>query len=220
MAGNGTVFLDEIGDTSLAFQSKLLRVLEEGEFYPVGAETPRHTEARIMAATHRPLEKLVEDGGFREDLYFRLRVVEIAVPPLRDRAGDIPLLVETLLRKVSISLHIPLEGLTPDALDRLKVYDWPGNVRELENVLTRAAVLSRGPVIHADAIMLGGGSGKLSEDMETGAVTLDAVESVHVQEILNRTGGNKRKTAKALGISRPRLDRIIEKFGLKLPEGP
>jgi two-component system response regulator AtoC len=218
MAGTGTVFLDEIGDTSLAFQSKLLRVLEEGEFYPVGAEKSRHTQARIMAATHRPLETLVEEGGFREDLYFRLRVVEIVVPPLRERTGDIPLLVDALVRKVSSELHTPLEGVTSEALDRLKVYAWPGNVRELENVLTRAAVLSRGPIIDSDAVLLGVSQATSKADGEGGDVTLDSVEAKHVQTILNRTGGNKRKTAKALGISRPRLDRIIEKFGLEIPE--
>jgi two-component system response regulator AtoC len=220
MAGSGTVFLDEIGDTTLAFQSKLLRVLEEREFYPVGAEVPRRTDARIMAATHRPLEKLVETGAFREDLYFRLRVVEIEVPPLRERAGDIPLLVNALLGKVAAGLHLTLQGITDDAIARLEVYGWPGNVRELENVLTRAAVLSRGTVIHSDAIVLGNGTdrgGATGGGPGVRDASLDSVEAAHVQQILHRTRGNKRRTARALGISRPRLDRIIEKFGLELP---
>ncbi|MGD2123127.1 MAG: sigma-54 dependent transcriptional regulator [Gemmatimonadota bacterium] len=218
MAGRGTVFLDEIGDTSLAFQAKLLRVLEDGEFYPVGAEKPRRTEARIMAATHRPLEKRVEEGTFREDLYFRLRVVEIEVPPLRDRPGDIPLLAHALLKKVSGALHLPLEGFLPGTLDRLKAYDWPGNVRELENVLTRAAVLTRGSLIHPETVILGKGGAAASDIGASTGPTLDYVEAAHVQETLNRAGGNKRKTARALGISRPRLDRLIDRHGLILPE--
>jgi DNA-binding NtrC family response regulator len=146
LAGAGTLFLDEIGDTGTAFQAKLLRVLQEREFEPVGSERTRRTEARVIAATHRPLEQCVRDGTFREDLYFRLRVIEIDVPPLRQRRGDIPLLARHLLARIAGELHRPLQ-LTPEVEAALVAHDWPGNVRELENALTRAAVLARGSAI-------------------------------------------------------------------------
>ena len=229
MAGSGTVFLDEIGDTSADFQSKLLRVLQDGEYLPVGSEQVLHTEARIMAATHRPLEKLVEDGLFREDLYFRLRVVEMVVPPLRDRLSDVPPLVDYFLQRISRRLHQPVGVVTKEALQTLIQYPWPGNVRELENVLTRAVVLSRGGVIREDQVVLGGGfadgsnspegsEAVLADPTSEGPMgdTLAAAEARHVQVILDRCGGNKPKTSRELGITRPRLDRMIEKHDLRI----
>ncbi len=210
LAGAGTIFLDEIGDTSLELQGKLLRVLESHDFYPVGAEQPRRTDARVVAATHRPLEEYVRSGSFREDLYFRLRVVEITVPPLRERRGDIPLLVEHLLGRIGRELHRRVDGVADDAMRVLGIYDWPGNVRELENALTRAAVLTRGPVITADAVSLGPGlhdeAATIPRSLDH---SLDAVERSHVERVLRQTGGNKRQAAHILGISRPRLDRIL-----------
>ncbi len=225
MAGSGTVFLDEIGDTSPDFQSKLLRVLQDGEYLPVGGEQVLHTDARIMAATHRPLEELVEDGRFREDLYFRLRVVEIVVPPLRDRLSDVPPLVDYFLQRISQRLHQPVGVITKGAMEALVRYHWPGNVRELENVLTRAVVLSRGGVIREDQVVLDGGGSAGSGALDLGEAgsaepddhTLAAAEARHVQAVLDQCGGNKRKTARELGITRPRLDRIIERQGLKVP---
>jgi transcriptional regulator with PAS, ATPase and Fis domain len=216
LAGDGTVFLDEIGDMGPELQAKLLRVLEQQEFYPVGAERPRRTKARVIAATHRPLEDLVRQGQFREDLYFRLKVVEILVPALRDRKGDIPLLVEHLLTKVSAKLHKEIAEISCDTMASLESYDWPGNVRELENALTRAAVLSRGPVIGPEHLTLepleiGCDPGEVDESHDD---TLDAAEAAHVQRILESVGGNKRQAARILGISRPRLDRLIEKHRL------
>ncbi len=218
VAGLGTVFLDEIGDTSPEFQAKLLRVLEEGEFQPVGAERARITRARVIAATHRPLEELVSSGGFRDDLYFRLKVVEIEVPPLRERPGDIPILADHLLAKIRHKLHRDVLAIADEALELLGSYRWPGNVRELENALTRAAVLARGPIIGREHVFLGLPQLGTGESGETKAPddTLDAVEAAHVQQVLNRTGGNKRQTARILQISRPRLDRLIEKHGLSL----
>ena len=211
LAGPGTIFLDEIGDTTLAFQSKLLRVLQEREFYPVGGELPRRTDARIIAATHRPVERLIEEGSFREDLYFRLRVVEIVIPPLRERRADIPLLVRHMLNKISAELGRSLT-VPGEVMGVLVGYDWPGNVRELENALTRAAVLARGPSIAIDNLALGrpNGTATLRDDDDS----LDAVERAHVQRVLARVGGNKTRAAEALGISRPRLDRIIDKHDL------
>jgi len=214
LAGTGTIFLDEIGDTGLDLQAKLLRVLESREFYPVGGEHPRRAEARVIAATHRPLEEYVRSGRFREDLYFRLKVVEIAVPPLRERRGDIPALIAHLLSRIGRELHRPIDGVSEDAMRMLAAYDWPGNVRELENTLTHAAVLSRGPVITADSLSLGpllsAEPGPASHGSEG---SLDAVERSHVERVLRQTGGNKRQAARILGISRPRLDRIISKMG-------
>ena len=220
LAGAGTVFLDEIGDMSAELQAKLLRVLEQQAFYPVGAEQPRTTKARVIAATHRPLEALVRSGDFREDLYFRLKVVEISVPALRERNGDIPLLTEHLLGKISAKLHRDVRAVSPEVMRELQSYDWPGNVRELENALTRAAVLARGPVIGLEHLTLGAldtGETRGVERIQHDG-SLEAVEAAHVQEILNQTGGNKRQAARILGVSRPRLDRIIEKHDLIVPE--
>ena len=211
LAGAGTIFLDEIGDTSPALQAKLLRVLETREFYPVGGERLHRTEARVIAATHRPLEELIRAERFREDLYFRLKVVEITVPPLRERVRDIPLLVEHLLERVAHELHRDVRGATDEAMHMLCAYPWPGNVRELENALTRAAVLARGPVIGAEHLALGGPTAAAAspEAHAPADDSLAAVVRAHVHRILDRTGGNKRQAARSLGISRPRLDRIL-----------
>ncbi len=222
LAGSGTVFLDEIGDTSPDFQAKLLRVLQDGEYLPVGGERVFKTDARIMAATHRPLEQLVEAGSLREDLYFRLRVGEIVIPPLRDRLSDVPLLVDHFLQRISRRLHQTVGVITREAMEQLLHYNWPGNVRELENVLTRAVVLARGGVIREDQVLLGGGGPEVPGAQDAGGAgsggpegdTLAAAEARHVQDVLDRCGGNKRKTARELGITRPRLDRIIERQGL------
>ncbi len=221
LAGAGTIFLDEIGDTTPAFQAKLLRVLEEREFYPVGGERTRRTEARVMAATNQPLEKLVTERRFRDDLYFRLKVVEITVPPLRDRRDDIPLLAEHLLARISRDLHKDVRLVDDDAMEALLGYLWPGNVRELENTLTRAVVLARGPAVTRELISLGpvgreeGGVIESAEG-EPADETLDAVECAHVAKILSRVEGHKRRAVEILGISRPRLDRIIAKYGLEV----
>jgi transcriptional regulator with PAS, ATPase and Fis domain len=211
LAGMGTIFLDEIGDTTPQFQAKLLRVLQEKEFYPVGSEQPRRTAARVVAATHRPVERMIEEGTFREDLYFRLRVVEIAIPPLRERRADIPVLAEHFAikagREVGKALRIP-----EDVMGVLLAHDWPGNVRELENAITRAAVMARGTTISLDHLSLGVRAQAAVAEFEVDS--LDAVERAHVQRVLARLGGNKSRAAEALKISRPRLDRIIEKHGL------
>lgn len=240
LAGMGTVFLDEIGDMSLELQSKLLRVLDQGEFYPVGSEHPRVTRARVIAATHRPLEELIKEGRFREDLYFRLRVVEIVVPPLRERKDDIPLLARHLLGKISLKLHRNMDGISDDAIKTLGSYDWPGNVRELENTLTRAAVLSRSSIISGEQIsagMIGSGeatglaidehqvlgskgTSRYHPPAPSGATRLASVEAEHIQKILRQTGGNKRRAARLLDISRQRLDRLLKKHGLWPGSGP
>ena len=214
LAGTGTIFLDEIGDTSPGLQAKLLRVVETGEFYPVGSERPRQSQARVIAATHRPLEALVQEGRFREDLYFRLRVVEVSVPPLRERREDITLLAEHLLARIAGELHRDVRALSDKALRELERYDWPGNVRELENALTRAVVLARGPVVGVEHLALGHAAA-VPAPSETTTVgdRLDDVERAHVRCVLARMGGNKRQAARVLGISRSRLDRLMGEQG-------
>jgi DNA-binding NtrC family response regulator len=212
LAGTGTMFLDEIGDVSPAFQAKLLRVLQDGEFYPVGAERPRRTSARVIAATHRPLEQLVREGKFREDLYFRLRVVEIRVPALRERRGDIRLLAEALAVRAARDLHKPPPVLPADTIRKLESYDWPGNVRELENALTRALVLARTRVLSPDTIVVDASErlGVAPDDVAVD-VSLSAAVRAHVERVLAAQGGNKTQASRVLEISRQRLDRILNR---------
>jgi two-component system response regulator HydG len=213
LAGKGTIFLDEIGDTSPEFQSKLLRVLQEHEFYPVGAERPERTEARVIAATHRDLERMLSAGAFREDLYYRLRVVEITVPPLRERMKDVPVLAAHFVQKASKAAGRKPPVLAPEAVDRLLAHTWPGNVRELENCVARAVLTAAGDVIRPENIELIERS-----DTEPGSdMTLAEAERRHVVRVLESTGGHKSRTAEILGISRPRLDRLIAKYDLELP---
>jgi len=210
LAGKGTIFLDEIGDTAPDFQSKLLRVLQEHEFYPVGADRPERTDARVIAATHRDLETLVADGRFREDLYYRLRVVEIVVPPLRERMSDLPDLATHLVAKASHAAGRDAPVLSTETVDELMKHAWPGNVRELENCLIRAMVMSKGDVIHRDTLGLTPPRGNSQARM----TTLEQLEGEQVAEVLKATDGHKSRTAEILGVSRPRLDRLIEKHEL------
>ena len=240
LSGSGTIFLDEIGDTSPDFQTKLLRVLQERKFYPVGGEQYRTTEARVIAATHQDVEQLVEEGRFREDLYFRLKVVEIRVPTLRERREDIPILAEALLARIRKETHQTVRHIPPEAVELLQSYDWPGNVRELENALTCAAILARGAAIGLEHLTLGGdysgrgacapaaapaspaakGNGHAQvgrvweEDDE--ALALEDVISRHVRRVLEWTEGNKSETARLLGISRSRLQRYLDKSELEV----
>jgi DNA-binding NtrC family response regulator len=230
IAGKGTIFLDEIGDTTLAFQAKLLRVLEEREFYPVGSEFPRHTEARVVAATNRTLEKMVQTGEFREDLLFRLKVVDIFLPPLRERASDIPLLVRHILSKAATELGRPVPTVPSEVMGALVARPWPGNVRELENTLLRAMVMSRSGSslsVHdleedfwASAQEVGRGEeASLRSPGETDEedTSLASVEKRHVQEVLFQTGGNKSAAARILKVSRPTLNRMIKDYDLIVP---
>jgi two-component system response regulator AtoC len=212
LAGDGTIFLDEIGDVTPAFQAKLLRVLQDGEFYPVGAERPRRTSARVLAATHRPLEEIVRAGKFRDDLYFRLRVVEIVVPPLRERRGDIRVLAGDLLARAAREQHKPDAFIPEDVMRLLEAYDWPGNVRELENALTRALVLARTPVLTAEHFVLDAPVPLVrSGDAQSADESLTAAIRGYVEHMLAATGGNKTHAARRLDISRQRLDRILSR---------
>jgi DNA-binding NtrC family response regulator len=223
LAGKGTLFLDEIAEIPLDLQAKLLRVLQERTFERVGDAKSIQLEARVIAATHRDLTQMVARGTFREDLFYRLRVVEIALPPLRDRAGDIPLLVEGLLAKINRDLDKDVRYVTPAALARLSAHAWPGNVRELENTLTRAVVLAKSDVLDETLLPLGGGDpvaaigGEVDAD---GALpTLREIERRHIARVLAHTEWNKRRACAILDISRPTLDRKIEEYGLRRAEG-
>jgi len=210
MAERGTIFLDEIGDTSTELQSKLLRALQNREYQPVGSEATHATDARVIAATHRPLETMIESGLFRQDLYYRLRVVEIVIPPLRERADDIPLLARHFLERASSTMAMHNATISPDAMRVLQAYAWPGNVRELEHCLTRAIVKARGGVIHSDDLTLGAAT----ESSPNSFSSLDGVEHDHLARVFSATGYQKSKTAEILGVSRPRLDRLLRKHGL------
>ncbi len=214
LAGSGTIFLDEIGDTSPSFQAKLLRVLQAREFYPVGSERPRKTQARVIAATHRPIEELIRQGQFREDLYFRLRVVEINLPPLRERTEDIPILAEHLLARASRELGKDVRIIPPRVMQLLQEHSWPGNVREMENAITRAVVLAHGPALSPDHFALQGLPGaQRAADAEADEIgTLAQAQRRHVERVLAHTSGNKSKAARILGISRPRLDRLLAQY--------
>ncbi len=212
-AGSGTIFLDEVGDTQLEFQAKLLRVLQEREYFPVGADKPAHTDARVIAATHRHLETLVADGRFREDLYYRLRVVEIVVPPLRERPADVPVIAERLVARVCRTLGKPPHVISVEAMDALLAHPWPGNVRELENTVTRAVVAATGDVIRPEHLGLAAPAAGAAPER----VTLEDAERVQVVRVLTSTGWNKSRAAELLGVSRPRLDRLIAKYALHPP---
>jgi DNA-binding NtrC family response regulator len=211
LAGKGTIFLDEIGDTSLDFQSKLLRVIQDREFQPVGAEKTERTEARVIAATHQDLEAMVASRRFREDLYYRLRVVEIVIPPLRDRPADIPLLAQHMVRRASLSLGAPEAVLSDDAANVLIGHRWPGNVRELENCVMRAVVIASGNVIRPEHLSIASPRPSDGEPLSS----LDKLEREHVTRVLDATGGQKNRAAEILGVSRPRLNRLLQKYGLE-----
>jgi two-component system, NtrC family, response regulator HydG len=211
VAGRGTIFLDEIGDTSADFQSKLLRVLQSREYQPVGSEQILRTEARVIAATHRPLEQLVAGGRFRADLYYRLRVLEISVPPLRERITDVPRLAEHLAARASEALGVPAPVLSRDAAAALLRHDWPGNVRELENCVVRATAMASGKVIRPEHL----GLTSVSAEPQPVTSSLADVEREHIARVLAFTGGNKARAVEILGISKPRLNRLLHKHGIE-----
>ena len=215
-AAGGTLFLDEIGDLSPSLQVKLLRVLQERSFERVGSNRAINTDARIVAATHRNLEQMVADGAFRQDLYYRLDVVSIHLPPLRERRGDIPRLIEHFRRKASAQYLRPVESISREAMDLLVKYDYPGNVRELENLVTRMVVLARGTV--ATLADLPGGTGT-TEARRLDAVSgdlpryLEEIERRVIREALDAAEGNQSQAARALGLTERNLRYKLRKWG-------
>jgi len=211
IAGKGTLFLDEVGDVSPGLQSKLLRVIESRDFMKVGGEKVLKTEARIIAATNQNLNVLIDKGKFREDLYYRLKVVEIDLPPLRERREDIPELVAYLLEKINRELKKSVRKVPEEVMNFLTRLPWKGNVRELENALTRAIILAKTDVVLKENLPL--------ESVESPAVgrelvSLKEVEKSYIQHVLNKTKGNKTRSCQILQISRPTLDKKIREYKL------
>lgn len=213
IAGKGTLFLDEIGDISANLQSKLLRVIETKDFMKVGGEKIVKTEARIIAATNQNLKLLIEKGTFREDLYYRLKVVEIILPSLQERKEDIPELVAYLLEKINRQLRKNVRKIPPHVMKLLMNIPWNGNVRELENALTRAIILAKGDVILEENLPIERGEKKL---LSKEHVSLKEIEKKYIQHILNATKGNKTRTSQILQISRPTLDKKIREYKLDI----
>jgi DNA-binding NtrC family response regulator len=216
-AHEGTLFLDEIGDVSPKLQLDLLRVLEERRFCRVGGTEPVDVDVRIIAATNRDLEKAVAEGAFREDLYYRLNVIRVTLPPLRERPEDIPLLVEHLLERLGIETGKKAEGVSAQAMERLMTHSWPGNVRELRNVLERGLVVATGLVLQAADLGLSRASGFPAEGRPP---TLDEVERRYVEEVLHRALGNVSLAARILDIDRVTLYNKIKKYGLRRKDEP
>ena len=218
LADSGTLFLDEIGDMSLNMQVKLLRVIQEREFERVGGQGRIKTDARIVAATNKSLKELVEKGHFRHDLFYRLNVIHICVPPLRDRREDIPLLVDHLLSKLNRELNKKISRIQTRALQLLAGLDWPGNVRQLENALRRSVVHAHGDVLTEEAV-----EDALRDISKTGSQSssspiklLDEVEKEHILNALKFAGGNRGRVCALLGISRPTLQRKIRKYRIEI----
>jgi DNA-binding NtrC family response regulator len=214
-AQGGTVFLDEIGETSAALQVKLLRALEEGEIRPVGASRTVKIDVRVVAATNVELERAVTEGRFRRDLYYRLSVVVIRVPPLRDRRADIPLLVDEFLRNACARTGRE-RRLSPAALERLVNHTWPGNVRELENTIERLVLFSPGTAIDVGDLppSMAGETVTIEERLFTDLPTLEEIERRYLLHVLQSVGGNRTKAAEVMGIDRRTLYRMAERWGI------
>jgi DNA-binding NtrC family response regulator len=216
-AGEGTFFLDEIGETTPATQVKLLRVLQQREVIPVGATEAKPVNARVIAATNRDLEGEIKRGSFRSDLYYRLNVISIILPPLRNRPGDIPLLAEAFLKRAAEASGEAPRALAPEAAEAMQRYSWPGNVRELENALERAAILAKSDIIPLSALperVVEPRSDPLVSDAAQANPTLDTIERAYIMWVLENEGGNKPRTAEVLGIDPSTLYRKLSRYGL------
>jgi len=237
-ANQGTVFLDEIGDMPFSIQSKILRLLQERSIERLGGRDTIDVDVRILAATNRDLEKALSEGRFREDLYYRLKVVTIWLPPLRERSDDISLLADYFLSRYAAEMGMPNPGVTKEALSILSHYPWPGNVRELANTIQKALIFNRGMPISPEIVSQAisghapgpGRGGEGAEDsirkwvrekilsgpeQDLFEKCIDRLARILVSEALTITGGNRSQSAKLLGLSRPTLHSKIEKYGLK-----
>jgi Nif-specific regulatory protein len=214
-ADKGTIFLDEIGEMPLSTQSKFLRVLEGHPFERLGGNNSIKVDVRVVAATNRPLEEAVRAGQFRKDLFFRLQVVEIRVPPLRERLNDIPELAEHFLKRFVRETGRKIKGFTPQAIEKLQTYHWPGNVRELRNVIERAVALSGGNMLDASDIWLSSLDLDAPQGMTFEPISLEEMERRHIQRMLTHTLWNKSQAAELLGIERSTLDRKIKAYEIK-----
>ncbi|HWT71120.1 MAG TPA: sigma-54 dependent transcriptional regulator, partial [Oxalicibacterium sp.] len=208
-AQGGTLFLDEVGELPMAMQVKLLRALEEKKIRPVGAEREIPVDVRVIAATNRNVEEAVAEGRFRQDLYYRLNVVQLQMPPLRERRDDIPALVDHFVRQLSQQLGLPPQKPDSRLLATMAAYSWPGNVRELRNLVERWLIL--GHIPDADFEMKPMTGAPAGNDEE---VTLDAIEKQHILKVLAETGGNKTEAGRRLGVSRKTLERKCAEWGV------
>jgi DNA-binding NtrC family response regulator len=216
LANGGTLFLDEIGDLPLHLQAKLLRVLQEREYEKVGSSRPVKVNVRILAASHRPLEALIKAGQLREDLYYRLNVVTIFIPPLRERRSDLSLLIEHFLRRFAEKNGKTIRGVTHEARDILLRYDYPGNVRELENIIERAVVLTRDEVIGSGDLPLTVQDSDAADEQGTNlTVTVEALERRMIRDALARSRGVQTEAAERLGISERALRYKLIKYGFR-----
>jgi DNA-binding NtrC family response regulator len=211
IAEGGTVFLDEIGDISLKTQTDLLRVLQEREISRVGGNQTIKVDFRVVAATNKDLEQLIEEGKFRPDLYYRLNVFHIELPPLRDRREDIPVLVDHFVRKFSAEMGKRITSVSPAAMNVLQQYNWPGNVRELENAVERGMVVAQEPELREQDFTL---KAKNGAGLGVGDVrNLEDVERAHILRVLDECSGNQTRTAEVLGIDRVTLHHKLKKYG-------
>jgi len=216
IADGGSLFLDEVAELPLKLQVKLLRVVEDGEVLPVGGVKPIKTDTRLIAATARDLSKEVEKGNFREELFYRLNVIEIVLPPLRERKEDIPLLVNYFVDKLNMGLRKRMGGVDPKAMEILLSYSWKGNIRELKNVIERAMILCEGDIIMPCDLpsLLSGGKGDIEKEKESLKEILREYERGHIIKILEKTGHDKKEAARLLGLSLSSLYRKIEELAI------
>ncbi len=214
LADGGSIFLDEIGTMTTALQAKLLRVLQEREFEPLGAERTQRVDVRVIAATNRDLKQMVSDGRFQEDLYYRLNVIPIEIPSLRERPEDIPVLIEHFVEKHRQRTGKPISGIDDDVVAALKKYEWPGNVRELENTIERAVVLASGPVLTSRSVSLLGATSSPSPGLPSMRLhqNLEWVEKETIRRALEQSGGVKKDAAELMGISQRALSYYLAKY--------
>jgi two-component system response regulator AtoC len=217
LAEDGTIFLDEISEISYDLQSKLLRVIQEREFERVGGETAIPMRARIIAATNKNLAELAEQGKFRADLFYRLQVFTLNIPPLRERKEDIPNLVVHFLKKINLELHKNVRKIPYEVMEMLQEYEWIGNVRELENTLMQAVVLSKGDVLEKENVLLRSNTYLAAANIEKTKMSLAEIEKNHILFILNHCNWDKKKASEILGVSRPTLYNKIAEYNL-IPE--
>jgi DNA-binding NtrC family response regulator len=222
IADKGTLFLDEIGDLNISMQAKLLRALQEKEVMRVGGTRPVHVDVRVIAATNRDLEAMVKDGRFREDLYYRLNIIPITIPPLRHRRADIPPLIDHFIARHSAAAHRVIRGLTPAARNVMMNYAWPGNVRQVESAIERAILLCEGDTIDVEDLPVeirqeASGAGAFTFKLPPEGISFDDVERSLITQAMEQTGWNITRAAKLLGLSFRTLQYRLEKFGLKKP---
>ena len=217
LADGGSILLDEVGSMSKVLQPKLLRVLQEREIEPLGAEQVQSVDVRIIAATNRDLKQMIADGDFQEDLFYRLSVIPIVIPPLRERTEDIPALAQHFVAKHSSRIGRRIDGVTEDALETLGAYDWPGNVRELENTIERAVVLSKGATIDRRSISMLGATPPPSSGLPSTELkkNLAWAERESVERALRQAGGVKKRAAVLLGISQRALSYYLSKYSIE-----